>query len=161
MHLGCVPWVDSLSPAAEDVAICHFYHNVLENLSDKDPTRHLHTQLPAVYAKSEPGSALRLATEAISYAASTKLAREPARIAKERYVQATRAVRTALYDAREAMSDQTLYAVLLLCGYEVSFIPSVAYSNPQLTTTQDHYVGFTCTTGMELSCRRSCGSRET
>lgn len=108
-----------LSTATEDVANCHFYHTTLANLSEQDPSRHLHAQLPGLYAKSHPGSALRLATEAISYSVSIELVPEASRLSRKRYIQATRAVRLALQDVQGVEDDQTLYAILLLCGYEV------------------------------------------
>lgn len=123
-HYGHEVWAYNLSPAAEDVVICHFYHTTLANLSHLDPTRHLHLQLPSLYAKSKPGSALCLATEAISYAASMRLARQSAQVSRKRYVKAIEAIRTDLQDVREAGTDQTLYAVLLLCGYEVGSYPA-------------------------------------
>lgn len=113
----------SLPVEREDIVTCHFYHTTLETLSERDPSHHLHAQLPGLYAKSHSGSALRLATEAISYATSTNLVPEGAQLSRKRYVQATRAVRFALQNAQEAGDDQTLYAILLLCGYEVRLYP--------------------------------------
>ncbi|KZL67593.1 C6 finger domain protein, partial [Colletotrichum tofieldiae] len=107
-----------LSPPTEDVVISYFYHTILDNLPDEDPVRYLHSQLPNLYASSGPGSALRLATEAISYAASTKLSQEASLLCRKRYVQAIKAIGQAIQDPTEVVSDQTLYAILLLCGYE-------------------------------------------
>ncbi|KAM5357465.1 hypothetical protein ACJZ2D_016231 [Fusarium nematophilum] len=90
----------------------------MDNLSDRDPAHYLHTQLPNLYARSDPGSALRLATEAISYATSTKLIEGATLLSRKRYVQAIKAIGKAIQDPIEARDDQTLYAILLLCGYE-------------------------------------------
>lgn len=116
-------WASLPSPSAENLVICHFYSATMENLSDQDPARHLHSHLPNLYARSDPGSALRLATEAISYAVSLKLVPDATQLSRRRYIQATRAVRTALQDLHEAGTDHILYAILLLCGYEVALPP--------------------------------------
>lgn len=110
----------SLSPSVEDIAICQFYHATLENLAHEDPARYLHTQLPGLYHRSEAQSALFLATQAISYASSVRFGRKTARISRVKYSQAVKAVEKAIRCPVEARKDETLYAVLLLCGYEVS-----------------------------------------
>jgi hypothetical protein len=109
-----------LAPSVEDIAICGFYHTTLENLSYEDNTRFLHTQLPALYTQSALGSALRLATQAIAYACSARLGHNIAELARERYVAAIKAAERAIGDPIEVKSDETLYAVLQLCGFEVS-----------------------------------------
>lgn len=43
-------------------------------------------------------------------------------VSRKRYVQSISALKAAIRDPIEVKSDETLYAVLLLCGYEVSFI---------------------------------------
>jgi hypothetical protein len=111
-----------LSLSADDIAVCEFYHSILDNLSHEDDTRFLHTQLPALYTQSPLGSALRLSTEAIAYACSTKIGHKAAELSRERYVTAIKAVERAIRDPVEVKSDQTLYAILLLCGFEVSII---------------------------------------
>jgi len=155
MHGDCMTWTHPLSPAADDLVVCHFYHTTMENLSHQDPAHRLHTELPSLYTKSDPGSALRLATEAISYAASPKLVQEATQLSRKRYIQATRAVRNALQDLPEAGDDQTLYAILLLCGYEVGSLlftrsSYICMMMPQLTTIRDYYVGLTGTTSMGI-----------
>jgi hypothetical protein len=121
MYGNCVTPVDGLFPPMQDVVVCHFYHTTLETLSDKDPVRFLHSQLPNLYSRSDPGSAIRLATEAISYAASTKLMQEAALLSRKKYIQAIKAIGNAIQDPIKVENDQTLYAVLLLSGYEVSY----------------------------------------
>ncbi|KZL80607.1 c6 zinc finger protein [Colletotrichum incanum] len=118
MQVNCATPAFSLSPPTEDVVINHFYHTILDNLSDEDPVRYLHSQLPNLYASCDPGSALRLATEAISYAASRKLVQKAALLCRKRYVQAIKAIGQAIQDPTKVGNDQTLYAILLLCGYE-------------------------------------------
>ncbi len=117
----CMNITYQLSTTTEDFATCHFYHATLGNLSDQDPSRNLHAQLPGLYAKCGPSSALCLATKAISLAASSKLLQEATQLSRKRYVQAIKAVRNALPDQQEATNDETLYAILLLCGYEGVF----------------------------------------
>jgi hypothetical protein len=109
-----------LQPSPEDAAIGYFYHTVLSNLSGGDPTRYLHQQFPALYAQSNSGSALRLAAEAISYAASRQLMPKAALLCRKRYIEAVNATRSAIQDPIEMTNDHTIYAILLLCGYEVS-----------------------------------------
>jgi hypothetical protein len=112
--------VRSLLVLKEDASLCYFFYTTLGQLSHGDPVRVLHSQLPNLYAKSDPSSALRFAAEAISYAASAKFIQRAAVLSRERYVQAINAVGKAIHDPIEAGNDQTLYAVLLLSGYEVS-----------------------------------------
>ncbi|CEI70787.1 unnamed protein product [Fusarium venenatum] len=118
MYDNCVTPVDGLFPPIQDVVVCYFYHNTLGTISDKDPVHSLHSQLPNLYSRSDLGSALRLATEAISYATSTKLMQEAALLSRKRYIQAIKAIGKAIQDPQEMVNDQTLYAILLLSGYE-------------------------------------------
>ncbi|KAK1979189.1 C6 zinc finger protein [Colletotrichum cereale] len=120
MYSDPVTLTYSLSLPREEVVINYFYHTVLDNLSDEDPVRYLLTQLPNLYATSDPGSALRLATEAVSYASYTTLVPGAALLCRKRYVEAIKAIGQAIQDPAEVVSDQTLYAVLLLCGYETT-----------------------------------------
>ncbi|CCF31906.1 C6 zinc finger protein [Colletotrichum higginsianum] len=117
-HGASVSPFERLSPSLDELVLCRFYHTTLDNLSHADPVRFLHSQLPDLYARSGPNSALRLATEAISYAASRTLAHEAALVSRIRYVQAIKAVGKAIRDPEELEHDQTLYATLLLSGYE-------------------------------------------
>ena len=48
------------------------------------------------------------------------------RRSRKRYVQAISALMAALQDPVEVKSDETLYAVLLFCGYEVSLFSLLA-----------------------------------
>lgn len=83
----------SLPPSGEDFAIYQFYHTTLENLAQEDPARYLHTHLLALYHECDAESALRLATQAISYASSTKFGRNAAQISRKRSVRAIMAVK--------------------------------------------------------------------
>ncbi|CAH0042451.1 unnamed protein product [Clonostachys rhizophaga] len=103
---------------SQDIAICYFYTTTLSNLSEKDPTRQLQMYLPSLYTKSRIGSALRLATESISHVLLPNLVPDSKRTARKRYNAALIAIRRAIQDPIQAKTDETLYAVLLLCGYE-------------------------------------------
>jgi hypothetical protein len=111
----------SLLPTLEDVVLSHFYHTITASLPDANHACYLHLQLPALYSQSSSRSALRLSTQAISYALAGKLDRNLSQLSKKHYGQAISAVNAAIRDPQQAKDDQTLYAVLLLCGYEVSF----------------------------------------
>jgi hypothetical protein len=119
----CQSFGASLPASVEDFAICHFYHTILNNLQMEDNARYLHTQLPGLYFHSASESAIRLATQAIAYALSTKFGHDATQLSRRRYMHAIRAISKALQDPIEAQSDQTLYSILLLSGYEVS-LPS-------------------------------------
>lgn len=109
-----------LSQPVEDAAVCHFYYATLETLSIEDPAHFVHSRLPSLYTKSDPGSALRLATEATSYAASARIMCNGALLARKQYVRAIRAIQKAIQDPAKAADVTILYAVLLLGGFEVS-----------------------------------------
>lgn len=108
-----------LSLQSQDIAVCYFYTTTLSNLSEKDPARQLQMYLPSLYAKSRMGSALRLATESISHVLLPNLVPDSKIIASKRYDAALIAIQRAIQDPIQAKTDETLYAVLLLCGYEV------------------------------------------
>lgn len=115
----------ALAASQDDLALGFFYTTTLENLPQEDHARYLHLQLSSLYSSSTHNSALGLAVLAISHAMysrdrpeSIQLGQCPRRF----YVQAVSAINTALRHPDQASSDQILYAVLLLCGYEVSTI---------------------------------------
>ncbi|PVH79815.1 C6 zinc finger protein [Cadophora sp. DSE1049] len=111
----------TLLPSKEDQRLFFFYQTIMENLVDSDHTRYLHSQLPTLFSRSRSGSALHLATQAISYA-TWKKSRSPGcdegLTIEKRYTQALAALAEAIRDPVEATSDETLYTVLLLSGYE-------------------------------------------
>lgn len=112
-----------LLPSKEDQRLCFFYQTTMEGLVDSDHTQYLHSQFPALMSQSRSGSALHLAAQAISYAAwgrSHLDDKDVALPASKRYSQALSALATSIADPIEAKSDETLYSVLLLSGYEVS-----------------------------------------
>jgi hypothetical protein len=112
----------SMSPSAEDIAVCEFYYTTLDNLSHEDDARFLHAQLPALYSQSSIGSVLRLSAQAIAYACLTKTEHRAAEVSRERYIMAVKAAEAAIQDPVEVRTDQTLYAILLLCGFEVRLL---------------------------------------
>ncbi|QPC74704.1 hypothetical protein HYE68_005456 [Fusarium pseudograminearum] len=109
----------ALRTSKEDVAISNFYNSTVDNLPNEDPTRHLHQQLPSLYFQSQQGSVLRLAVEAISYASAVNIIPQAVQLSGKSYTKALSALRAAIQDPNLPFSDETLYAVLLLCGYEV------------------------------------------
>jgi len=111
-----------LLPSQDDLPICFFYQTTLESLINADRALYLHLQLPMLFSRSDAGSALHLATQAISLAvwSRSRLGDISARhLSRKRYVQALVAMNAAIRDKVEVKSDETLYAVLLLSGYEV------------------------------------------
>lgn len=113
-----------LAISYDDLALDYFYNITLENLPQADHARYLHLQFSSLYTTSRHDSALRLAALAISHAVYSRDTRNNIRgtqISRKFYGQAILAINAALKDTIEARSDETLYAVLLLCGYEVSF----------------------------------------
>ncbi|KAF4448230.1 hypothetical protein F53441_8337 [Fusarium austroafricanum] len=106
-----------LLASKDTIAICNFYHSTTENLSDEDPTMYLQQQLPNLHSTSSQGSVLHLALEAVSYAASMKIMPEANHLSQNRYLKAVRVLREAIHNEKHN-SDETLYGILLLCGYE-------------------------------------------
>ncbi len=115
----------TLPPSEEDLTLCFFYQTTLESLIHADRAQYLHLQLPTLFSRSEAGSALRLATQAISlaiWARSRPDDLKASQLSRKRYSQALSAMNAAIQDPVEVKSDDTLYAVLLLSGYEVRLI---------------------------------------
>ena len=116
----------------DSLALGFFYTKTLENLPKSDHARYLHMNLSPLYLSSRPQSALRLAALAMSHIAYSRYGRDDCQLvqfSRKFYVQAISAVNIALRDPVEAITDETLYAVLLLCGYEVSKEPSMAFKS--------------------------------
>ena len=116
----------SLHPSPEDVTLCYFYHTTLVSLPKHDNALFLHSQLPGLYTKSSPRSALRLAARAISFAFWNKLDPKIALTSRKYYSQALFTLQDAIQNPIQAKHDDTLYAVLLLSGYEVSLKPFIS-----------------------------------
>ncbi|CZR39273.1 uncharacterized protein FPRO_05535 [Fusarium proliferatum ET1] len=100
------------------MAICHFYHSTVENLSTQDPALYLHEELPRLHAASRQGSALHLALEAVALVAAAEIIPHAAQLGLNRYVKAVKALREAMKTEGLSSDYQSLYGVLLLCGYE-------------------------------------------
>lgn len=109
-----------LLPSKEEIAICHFYHSTVENLSIHDPTLSLQEQLPRLHAECRQDSALNLALEAVSLVASAEIIPHATQLGLNRYLKAVRALKEAIQTEHLGSNHQALYGVLLLCGYEVS-----------------------------------------
>lgn len=137
-------WDRTLSPSLEDLSIFQFHCSIMENLPHEDHAWYIHSQLPNLYTQSGPDSALRLATQAISYAFSSKMGYNTAGISRYRYVKAIKAVDMAIRDPLEVQSDQILYAVLLLCGYEVSLFSRSSVSPSLLMLILKHSIRLSC-----------------
>lgn len=112
----------ALLPSKEYLALCFFYQTTLEPLIDADHIQYLHLQLPTLFSQSGADSALYLATQAISLAAWAKSRpndMDARHLSRTRYLQSLSAMKAAIRDAVKVKSDETLYTVLLLSGYEV------------------------------------------
>lgn len=117
----------TLLPSKENLASCFFYQTTLEPLVDADHAQYLHLHLPSLFSQSVEDSALRLATQAISLAVWAKSRPSDIharRLSRIRYSQSLTAMKAAIQDPVEVKSDETLYAVLLLSGYEVRLLSS-------------------------------------
>jgi hypothetical protein len=114
-----------LLPSKEDLSLCFFYQTTLESLIDADRAQYLHLQFPTLFSQSELGSALHLATQAISLALWAKSRPndiDASHLSRTRYLQSLLAMKAAIRDPVEAKSNETLYTVLLLSGYEVRLL---------------------------------------
>jgi hypothetical protein len=112
-----------LLPSKEDITLCFFYQTTMETLIGSDRSQYLHRQLPILFSQSEPGSALKLATQAISHvvwARSRPSDIDAGQSARTYYLQSLSALNAAIQDRTKVKSDETLYTILLLSGYEVS-----------------------------------------
>ena len=108
----------ALAYCSEDTAVWSFYHTTMSSLSKADHAYRLHCELPRLYSQSPLSSTLRLSTQAIAYAVTSKSNRLAAGSARKSCAHAMAAMRTTLRDTGKGSTDETLYAVLLLCGYE-------------------------------------------
>ncbi|KAG9232228.1 C6 zinc finger protein [Amylocarpus encephaloides] len=111
----------SLFPSQEDKSLCYFYEYMIGTMSESDHSWYLHLQLPYLISRTRQDSALYLAAQAISQAVWAKYRGNYAhtmRVSRKRYMQSISALKAAIRDPIEVKSDENLYAVLLLCGYE-------------------------------------------
>jgi hypothetical protein len=114
-----------LLPSKEDLSLCFFYQTTLESLIDADHAQYLHLQLPILFSRSEVGSALHSAAQAISLAIRARSWPNDinaSQLSRTRYSQSLLAMNAAIRDPIKAKSDETLYTVLLLSGYEVRLL---------------------------------------
>jgi hypothetical protein len=99
-----------LLPSKEDLSLCFFYQTTLESLIDADRAQYLHLQFPTLFSQSEPGSALHLATQAISLALWAKSQPndiDASHLSRTRYSQSLLAMKAAIRDPVEAKSDES------------------------------------------------------
>lgn len=101
-----------------DVIVWQFYCKTKSSLPKSGHAYHLHSELPYMYSRSLSTSALHLSTQAIAYAVEAKSRKSAARLAREYYAKAISAIMSTIQDTEESVADETLYAVLLLSGYE-------------------------------------------
>ncbi|PQE06859.1 c6 zinc finger protein [Rutstroemia sp. NJR-2017a WRK4] len=117
----------ALLPSKEDLALCFFYKTTMETLVGSYRSQYLHRQLPIIFSQSEPDSALKLASQAISYVVWARAWPDDinaAQVAMRCYSQSLSALNAAIGDRIKAKSDETLYAILLLSGYETMIFSS-------------------------------------
>ena len=143
-----------LPPPLEDSVVCHFYETTAASLPDEDHARYLHLLLPDLYNRSSPYSPLRLAAQAISYATSAKSRPNLAQRSSELYGQAISALNSAIRDPNQVKNDQTLYAVLLLSGHQVSF-PSIVFRSLRPFTLLKHILSRIITPDSHIRVRNT------
>ena len=107
-----------LGPMSKDAVVWYFYYSTMATLTELDHSYHIHSELPKMYTSSHAESALCLSTQAIAHAAASRAGKSTLRNARRSYGLAISALNITLQDPRQAVADETLYAVLLLCGYE-------------------------------------------
>lgn len=111
--------IRSLSVPLEDEATYYFFHNFVS----EDPTSATaYSQvLPDLYRQDSSFSALPKIIDAIGLAgiANVKHAPELMVAAGQKYARVLRAITASIQDAKEASTDQTLMAVMLLGLFEV------------------------------------------
>ena len=111
--------IRGLSVPLEDEATFYFFHNfVSEETTGVTAYSHL---LPTLYRQNSSFSALRKIVDAIGLAsiANVKHAPELMVAAGQNYARVLRAITASIQDSKEASTDQTLIAVMLLGLYEV------------------------------------------
>ncbi|CZT05538.1 uncharacterized protein RCO7_08444 [Rhynchosporium graminicola] len=125
----------------EDRRLCYFYQTTMDNLVISDHVQYLHSQLPILMSRSRHDSVLQLAARAISYAAwgrSHGNNDEVDLTARMHYSRALLALAASIRDSIEAKKDETLYAALLLEGYETT-----AFNQEALPAWGTHVDGVT------------------
>lgn len=111
--------IRGLSVSLEDQATYYFFHNfVSEGSTDMTAYSHL---LPTLYRQNSSFSVLRKIVDAIGLASisNVKHAPELMVVAGQKYAGVLRAITASVQDSKEASTDQTLIAVMLLGLFEV------------------------------------------
>jgi hypothetical protein len=108
---------------AQDLIVWQFYHSSMASLSAADHAYDLHLQLPSMYNRCHEDAVLVLSARAIAHASASQTSTSTAgKLSLERarhyYISALSALSKALQCSADAATDETFYAVLLLCGYE-------------------------------------------
>ena len=121
--------IRGLSVSLEDQATCYFFHNfVSENGTDVTAYSHV---LPPLYRQNSSFSALTKIVDAIGLASisNVKHAPELMVVAGQKYAGVLRAITASIQDSKEASTDQTLIAVMLLGLFEVlQYLKMILYS---------------------------------
>lgn len=118
--------IRGLSVPLEDEATYYFFHNfVSQNPASLAAYSHV---MPTVYRQDSSFSALPKIIEAIGLAAISNVKQAPGLmvVAGQKYAKVLRAITASVQDSKEASTDQTLIAVMLLGLFE-----NVTCSNPE------------------------------
>lgn len=111
--------IRGLSVPLEDEATYYFFHNfVSQNPASLAAYSHV---MPTVYRQDSSFSALPKIIEAIGLAAISNVKQAPGLmvVAGQKYAKVLRAITASVQDSKEASTDQTLIAVMLLGLFEV------------------------------------------
>lgn len=111
--------IRGLSVPPEDEATSYFFHNfVSENPASLTAYSHM---LPTIYRQGSSYSALYKIIEAIGLAGISNVKQAPELMvaAGQKYARVLRAITASIQDPKEASTDQTLIAVMLLGLFEV------------------------------------------
>ena len=111
--------IRSLSVPLEEEATYYFFHNFV---SEDPTTATAYSQvLPDLYRQNSPFSALSKIIDAIGFAGIANMKHAPKLMvaAGQKYAKVLRAITASIQDSKEASTDQTLMAVMLLGLFEV------------------------------------------
>ena len=121
--------IRGLSVPLEDQATYFFFHNFVSE-DPADVTAYSHT-LPTLYRQNSSFSVLPKIVDAIGLASisNVKHAPELMVVAGQKYAGVLRAITASIQDSKEASTDQTLIAVILLGLFEVlQYLKMILYS---------------------------------
>ena len=111
--------IRGLSVPQEEEATYYFFHNfVSEDPASLSAYSHV---LPTIYRHDSSFSALPKIIEAIGLAGISNVKQAPELMvaAGQKYARVLRAINASIQDSKEASTDQTLTAVMLLALFEV------------------------------------------